>query len=44
MFPKPVPKIHVGFEDPDGKGFEAFEATYREIEEILLPKLVEALK
>lgn len=39
MFPRPVPKIHVGFEDPDGKGFEAFEATYREIESILLPKI-----
>lgn len=39
MFPRPVPKIHVGFEDPDGKGFEAFEETYREIESILLPKI-----
>lgn len=39
MFPRPVPKIHVGFEDPDGKGFEAFEATYREIESVLLPKI-----
>ena len=44
MFPKPIPKIHVGFEDPDGKGFEAFEATFKEIEEILLPKVIEALK
>ncbi|MDD3056566.1 MAG: arsenate reductase ArsC [Aliarcobacter sp.] len=44
MFPKPVTKIHVGFEDPDGKGFEAFEDTYKEIEKILLPKVVEALK
>lgn len=44
MFPKPVKKIHVGFEDPDGKGFEAFEATYKEIEEVLLPKVIEALK
>ena len=44
MFPKPIPKIHVGFEDPDGKGFEAFENTYKEIEEILLPKVIEALK
>ena len=40
---KPVPKIHVGFEDPDGKGFEAFEQTYKEIEEVLLPKIKEAL-
>jgi len=44
MFPKPIPKIHVGFEDPDGKGFDAFEDTYKEIEEILLPKVIEALK
>ena len=41
MFPRPVKKIHVGFEDPDGKEFEAFEAIYKEIEEILLPKVVE---
>jgi arsenate reductase (thioredoxin) len=44
MFPKPIKKIHVGFEDPDGKGFEAFEDTYKEIEEILLPKIIEVLK
>jgi arsenate reductase len=44
VFPKPVPKIHVGFEDPDGKEYEAFIETYSEIEEILLPKVVEALK
>jgi len=42
MFPRPVKKIHVGFEDPDGKGYEAFEATYKEIEEVLLPKVKEA--
>jgi len=39
MFPKPVEKIHVSFEDPDGKEIEAFEKTYKEIEETLLPKL-----
>ena len=44
MFPKPVKKIHVNFEDPDGKEFDAFINTYREIEEILLPKVMEALK
>jgi arsenate reductase len=44
MFPKAVKVIHVGFEDPDGKGFDAFEDTYVEIEEVLLPKVVEALK
>jgi len=43
MFPRPTPKIHIGFEDPDGKGYEAFEATYKEIEEILLPRVKEAL-
>lgn len=43
IFPKPAPKIHVGFEDPDGKGFEAFEKTYQEIEEILLPQVQKAL-
>lgn len=39
MFPKPAPKIHVGFEDPDGKDYEAFETTYKEIEAVLLPKI-----
>lgn len=43
-FPKAVKVIHVGFEDPDGKGFDAFEDTYKEIEEVLLPKVIEALK
>lgn len=43
MFPKPIHKIHVGFEDPDGKDYEAFEATYVEIKEILLSKIKEAL-
>ncbi len=43
MFPRPTPKIHIGFEDPDGKGYEAFEVTYKEIEEILLPRVKEAL-
>ncbi len=43
MFPKPVKTIHVGFEDPDGKSFEAFEKTFKEIKEILLPKVKEAL-
>ena len=43
MFPKAVKVIHVGFEDPDGKGFEAFEDTYKEIEEVLLPKVANAV-
>ena len=44
MFTKPVKKIHVSFEDPDGKGYDAFEETYKEIEAVLLPKVAEALK
>jgi len=43
MFPKPVKTIHIGFEDPDGKEFEAFEQTFKEIKEVLLPKVKEAL-
>ena len=36
---KAVKVIHVGFEDPDGKRFDAFEATYRR-RKVLLPKLL----
>jgi len=43
VFPKAVKTIHVGFEDPDGKGYEAFEETYAEILEVLLPKVKEIL-
>lgn len=43
IFPKPAPKLHVGFEDPDGKGFEAFEKTYKDIEETLFPQVKKAL-
>jgi arsenate reductase len=43
IFPKPVQKIHVGFEDPDGKAFSAFEDTYEEIARELLPKVMKAL-
>jgi arsenate reductase len=44
MFPKTTKIIHISFEDPDGKDFDAFEQTYKEIEEVLLPKVVEVLK
>jgi len=37
VFPKKVEVIHVGFEDPEGKSFEAFELTLQEIKEKLLP-------
>jgi len=43
-FPKPTPTIHVGFEDPDGKEYNAFEATYKEIKDTLLPQIREKLK
>lgn len=44
MFPNATKVIHVGFEDPDGKEFDAFDQTYKEIEEVLLSKVQEALK
>jgi len=43
-FPKPVKKIHVGFEDPDGQSFEAFQTTYDLIKDELLTKVTENLK
>ena len=43
VFLKPVKKIHVGFEDPDGKEFEAFEETYTLIKERLLREVKENL-
>ena len=43
MFPKKTKVIHVGFEDPDGKEFDAFVETYKEIEKILPPKVRDAL-
>jgi arsenate reductase len=43
IFPKVTKTIHIGFEDPDGKNYEAFEETLVKIREILLPKVVEAL-
>ena len=44
MFPKAVKTLHMSFQDPDGKGFEAFEETYDLIRERLLPAVKEALK
>lgn len=42
-FPRPVKRIHVGFEDPDGKEFAAFEETYKEITDVLLPRVKKEL-
>jgi arsenate reductase len=44
MFPKPVKKLHVGFADPDGSDYEAFEKTYTEIKKVLLPQIQKVLK
>jgi len=43
MFPKPVKTIHVGFEDPDGKEYAAFEETLAEIRAELLPTITKEL-
>ena len=43
MFPKPIPKIHVGFSDPDGKDYGACILTYQAIEAELLPIIKEKL-
>ena len=43
VFPKPIKKIHVGFDDPDGKDYEEFEKIFKKIKETLLPKIKEAL-
>jgi len=43
IFPKPTPKIHIGFKDPDGKNYKEFQKTYKEIEEKLLPKIKDFL-
>jgi arsenate reductase len=37
VFPKDVKVLHVGFEDPDGKEYEAFNECYKLIEKELLP-------
>ena len=44
VFPKAVKTIHLAFEDPDTKNYEAFENLYKEIEDILLPRIIEELK
>lgn len=43
MFPKPVNKLHVGFSDPDGNEYEAFEKTYFDIKNVLLPQVKKVL-
>lgn len=43
IFPLAIPKIHVGFSDPDGKDYGAFILTYQAIEAELLPIIQEKL-
>ncbi len=40
IFSKDIVVKHISFEDPDGKEYKAFEATYNEIRERLLPEVV----
>jgi arsenate reductase len=44
MFPRPIPRLHVSFEDPDGKGIEAFETTYKGIFKTLLPQIADFVR
>ncbi len=39
VFAGSVTRIHMGFEDPDGKGYEAFEKTYELMKRKLLPEI-----
>ena len=43
VFPGGVKTIHVGFEDPDGKSYEAFEEILKQIRERLLPTIEKEL-
>lgn len=43
MFPRVVRTIHLGFEDPSGKGKAAYVETFSRIEAELLPVVKEAL-
>ena len=43
VFPKKTKVIHVGFEDPDGKPFEAFEKLLQQMKTKLLPTIQKEL-
>jgi arsenate reductase len=38
-FPRAIKSIHIGLEDPDGLGMEAFDYTLERIKVILLPQI-----
>ena len=44
IFPNAVETIHIGFEDPDGKDYEAFVDTYAEIEDVLVNEIRDRIK
>ncbi len=44
MFPKAVKTLHISFEDPDGKAYEAFQDTLTKIKKELLPTITKELK
>tara|TARA_B110000967_G_scaffold65312_1_gene67388 strand:+ start:1079 stop:1477 length:399 start_codon:yes stop_codon:yes gene_type:complete len=39
VFPRKTAVVHLGFDDPDGKGFNYFEACFEEIQSQLIPFL-----
>ncbi len=43
IFDSSVEVLHVGFEDPDGKEFEEFRKTMKQIKDELLPIVKERL-
>jgi len=44
IFPKDTQVIHIGFSDPDKREYEAFEKTYQDIKDILLPEVIKKLE
>jgi len=44
VFPKAVKVLHVPFKDPDGYEYEVFKETLKEIEDILLPRVMKEFK
>jgi arsenate reductase len=43
IFPHATKTIHMSFVDPDGESYEAFELTYKDIKDKLLPKIRESI-
>ena len=39
-----IPKLHIGFEDPDGRDYSAFVETYEKIKSLLIPQVKDTLK